>query len=71
MTSPRTQSKRFIFALIYGTRDYRLGSIVYPETDDEFSIKFLGEQLRRSMVEGIYGFDPQPSPHSGQSNKRI
>lgn len=51
----RTDAKRFIFALLYGAGDVKLGSIVMPSGSLEQQ-KAVGRQFRDKTGSGIIGF---------------
>ncbi len=51
----RTDAKRFIFALLYGAGDIKLGSIVMPSGSLEQQ-KAIGRQFREKTGSGIIGF---------------
>lgn len=51
----RTDAKRFIFALLYGAGDEKLGSIILPSGSSEQK-KAIGRQFRAKCASGITGF---------------
>ncbi len=55
-STTREQSKTFIYAMIYGGGDYKLGTIIEPDLDDEFSVKWLGQAAKEQLISNITGF---------------
>jgi DNA polymerase-1 len=56
LSATREQSKRFVYAMIYGAGHRKLGSIIEPDLDDEFSIRWIGQAAKQQLIDGIPGF---------------
>jgi DNA polymerase I-like protein with 3'-5' exonuclease and polymerase domains len=52
----RSTAKRLIYATVYGCGDYKAGTIVEPDENDEFTIKWIGKLAKASLIDGIRGF---------------
>jgi DNA polymerase-1 len=55
LSATREQSKRFVYAMIYGAGYHKLGSIIEPDLTDEFSVKWIGQAAKQQLIDGIGG----------------
>jgi DNA polymerase I-like protein with 3'-5' exonuclease and polymerase domains len=56
LNTPKANAKRFLYACVYGAGYYRLGSILSPEFDDEWTVRWIGQQQKAALINGISGF---------------
>jgi DNA polymerase I-like protein with 3'-5' exonuclease and polymerase domains len=52
----REASKTFVYAMVYGAGHHKLGSIIEPELDDDFSVRWIGQVAKQQLIDGIAGF---------------
>jgi DNA polymerase-1 len=55
-TTTREQAKTFVYAMIYGGGSHKLGSIIQPDEDDEFTVCWIGQVAKDQLINGITGF---------------
>jgi DNA polymerase-1 len=52
----RETAKTLAYAIIYGAGDYRAGTIIDPDGDDEFHVRQIGAAAKQRLISGIPGF---------------